>query len=66
MNLSTGNTYIIESDLHLPGLGGGLSLVRTWNSIWPATENAYQIGMFGPNWRSTYEERVYLGSDGYV
>jgi hypothetical protein len=22
--------------------------------------------MFGPNWRSTYEERVFLGSDNYI
>lgn len=66
VNLSTGDTFIVETDVQLPGLGGGLSLIRTWNSVWPATEAAYQIGMFGPNWRSTYEERVYLGTDGYV
>jgi YD repeat-containing protein len=27
---------------------------------------ASQVGLFGPNWRSTYEERVFLGSDGYM
>jgi YD repeat-containing protein len=25
-----------------------------------------QIGFFGPNWRSTFEERVYLGSGNYM
>jgi hypothetical protein len=34
--LSTGNTYIKQTDLQIPGLGGGLSLLRTWNSLWPA------------------------------
>jgi len=24
------------------------------------------VGWFGPNWRSTYEERVFVGSDNYV
>lgn len=66
INLNTGNSYIQHTDIRVPGLGGGLNLVRTWNSIWPATQTSYQIGIFGPNWRSTYEERVYLGADGYM
>lgn len=66
INLSTGNTYIEQSDLRVPGLGGGLTLVRTWNSRWPSTQSAFKVGMFGPNWRSTYEERVFLGSDNYM
>jgi YD repeat-containing protein len=66
VNLATGNTYIRETDLKIPGLGGGLTLVRTWNSKWPSTQTAFQIGMFGQNWRSTYEERVFLGSDNYM
>jgi YD repeat-containing protein len=40
--------------------------VRTWNSEWPPTQIANQIGLFGSNWRSTYEERVFLGNDGYM
>jgi YD repeat-containing protein len=24
------------------------------------------VGLFGPNWRSTYEERVFVGSDNYI
>ncbi len=66
INLATGNTYIEQSDIRVPGLGGGLSLARTWNSAWPATQIASSIGMFGPNWRSTYEERVFVGSDSYI
>jgi len=66
INLSTGNTYIQQSDVAVPGLGGGLSLVRTWNSEWPQTQSAYQVGLFGPNWRSSYEERIFAGNDGYI
>jgi YD repeat-containing protein len=65
ISLATGNTYIQQTDLRIPGLGNGLTLVRTWNSQWPSTLVASQ-GLFGPNWRSTYEERVFLGSDGYM
>jgi YD repeat-containing protein len=66
INLSTGNTYIIESDISIPGLGGGLSLSRTWNSMLPQMQNSYPF-MFGVNWRSTYEERLIMNSgDGYV
>jgi YD repeat-containing protein len=66
ISLASGNTYIKETDIRIPGLSGGLSLVRTWNSLWPATQSSYQIGLFGPNWRSTYEERVFLGADNYM
>jgi YD repeat-containing protein len=66
VNLATGNTYIEQSDLRIPGLGGGLSLVRTWNSKWPSSQSGSNVGLFGPNWRSTYEERVFLGNDNYM
>ena len=62
INLTNGNTYIQETDIKLAGLGGGLNLVRTWNSMIPSDEIAYQSGMFGLQWRSTYEERVFSGS----
>lgn len=63
INLSSGNTYIIESDISVPGLGGGLKLTRTWNSMFPAMQNTYST-MFGINWRSTYEERlIFYSSD---
>ncbi len=66
INLATGNAYIQQTDLRIPGLSGGLTLVRTWNSEWPPTQTAFQVGLFGPNWRSTFEERVFVGSDNYI
>jgi YD repeat-containing protein len=66
VDLATGNVDIEERDLSFPGLGGGLTLVRTWNSKWPSTESTFQVGLFGPNWRSTYEERIVLGLDSYI
>jgi YD repeat-containing protein len=66
INLANGNTYIQQEDVKIPGLGGGLNLQRTWDSIWPATVSAFQSGMFGANWRSTYEERVFLNNNNMV
>ena len=65
INLTNGNTYIDQMDVRVPGLGGGLGLNRTWNSIWPASISSFQVGMFGANWRSTYDERVFAGSGTY-
>jgi len=64
INLTNGNTYIDEVDVKVPGLGGGLSLERVWNSTWPSRVSVYQTGMFGANWRSTYEERVFVTNVG--
>jgi YD repeat-containing protein len=66
ISLATGNTFIVQNDVKLPGLGGGLSLTRTWNSQWPASQVASSVGLFGPNWRSTYEERIFMGADLYM
>lgn len=66
ISLLTGNTFIEENDVRIPGLSNGLTLTRTWNSKWPSTQTAFQVGLFGPNWRSTYEERIFRGSDNYV
>jgi YD repeat-containing protein len=66
ISLASGNTYIQQTDIRVPGLGQGLTLTRTWNSIWPSTQTASQVGFFGPNWRSTYEERIFQGDDGAV
>jgi len=66
ISLATGNTYIEQTDLRIPGLGGGLSLTRTWNSLWPATQIASSVGLFGPNWRSNFEEKIFMGSDNYL
>jgi len=64
--LGTGNTWIAETDVSLPGLSNGLQLVRTWNSALQASGGGSQLGIFGPNWRSTYEETVFVGSDYYI
>jgi YD repeat-containing protein len=66
ISLASGNTFIKESDVRLPGLAGGLTLVRTWNSLWPATQATSRVGLFGPNWRSNFEERIFVGSDNYI
>lgn len=66
ISFATGNTYIQQTDVRVPGLSNGLSLVRTWNSLWPVSELAFQTGIFGPNWRCNFEERVFLGSDGLM
>ena len=63
---SDGDTYIEETDINVPGLSNGLRLARTWNSMWPDTQTASQVGLFGPNWRSTYEERIFTGSDNFI
>ena len=58
INLANGDTFITQSDLSVPGLGGGLNLSRTWHSQFPFGEVIAASGMFGPNWRSTYEESL--------
>jgi YD repeat-containing protein len=64
INLTNGNTYIQQTDVSLPGLGGGLNLNRTWSSIWPSSQGLSPVGLFGPNWRSNFEESVFMGSAG--
>jgi YD repeat-containing protein len=66
INLATGDTFITQSDLSIPGLGGGLSLSRTWHSQFPFGEGVPTSGIFGGNWRSTYEELIYVDPGGEV
>jgi YD repeat-containing protein len=66
IKLATGDTYIEEQDISIPGLGGGLSLRRTWRSIWPGRLGSFQTGIFGAKWRSTYEERIVMSTDNFV
>ena len=58
INLSNGNTFIQESDYSIPGMRGGLELVRTWHSEWQYFNPPAQSGMFGNGWTSTYEQRL--------
>ncbi len=58
INLTNGNVWVQQRDYSLPGLAGGLELLRTWNSLWRVNINIETAGMFGDSWRSTYEERL--------
>ena len=64
ISLADGNTYITQQDIRIPGLGNGLTLARTWNSL--PRPSLPRVGLFGPNWRSTYEERIYVDDDNTV
>src|SRR5439155_10909971 len=54
------NVYITQRDYRLPGLGGGITLERTWNSLWPSAPhtNIPNVRMFGDSWTSNLEERI--------
>jgi YD repeat-containing protein len=56
INVTNGNVWIQQRDYSVPGLGGGLELVRTWNS--QLGNVGYFAGMFGLDWASTYEEHL--------
>jgi hypothetical protein len=58
INLTNGNVWVAQRDYSLPGLGGGLEVVRTWNSLWPGISPPFLIGMFGRSWVGNYEERL--------
>lgn len=65
ISLANGNVSIQETDVRLPGLGGGITLTRTWNSTWPCYFFCLPAaGMFGTDWRSTYEESISVGPNG--
>ena len=58
INFANGDTWITQLDYSIPGLGGGLNLSRTWNSLWPLLQGPEQSGVFGDSWRSSFEERI--------
>ena len=64
IDFATGDTYITENDVNNPGLGDGLNLTRTWNSV--SFEGVAVLGMFGMRWTSTYEDSVFAGADGFM
>jgi YD repeat-containing protein len=66
ISLAGGDTFIEEKDVAVPGLGGGLSLQRTWRSVWPSSLYAFRYGVFGPHWRSTYEEQIVVDTNGFI
>ncbi len=58
INLSTGDVWISKTDYAVPGLSRGLSLSRTWNSLWNLNNPPFSAGMFGAGWTSDFEERL--------
>jgi hypothetical protein len=66
INFSNGNTWITHQDYSIPGLGGGLTLSRTWNSLWSLAQPPETSGIFGDSWRSTFEERIQTLTGGAV
>ncbi|MGA9059562.1 MAG: DUF6531 domain-containing protein [Terriglobia bacterium] len=67
INLTNGNVWVQQRDHSVPGLGGGLELVRTWNSLFGSTAPLNNSGMFGLYWISTYEESLTgPDSNGYL
>jgi len=64
INLTNGNTFVQADDYELPGLGGGISLKRTWNSEWANNSPWIQAGMFGDSWQSSFEKRIQVLSGG--
>jgi YD repeat-containing protein len=60
VNISNGNVWIRQRDFSVPGLGGGLDLTRTWNSLRDLAGPPDSPGMFGLGWQSTYEEQLLL------
>ncbi len=58
INLLNGDVSISETDYSVPGLAGGLSLSRTWNSLWNRSNPPFSAGMFGRGWTSDFEERL--------
>lgn len=58
INLTNGDVWIPKTDYSVPGLAGGLSAKRTWNSLWNHSSPPFEIGMFGRGWTSSFEERL--------
>jgi RHS repeat-associated protein len=62
INVTNGNTWIPQQDYFMPGIGGGLTLSRTWNSLWANANPPETAGIFGDSWRSSFEERIQVVS----
>ncbi len=66
INLGTGDVWITQQEYVVPGLGGGLTVTRTWNSLWATISPIFQAGMFGQGWISTYEERLQVQDASHI
>jgi hypothetical protein len=54
INITNGNMYLQQTDYSLPGVGPGINITRTYNSI------SSGIGLFGKGWSSDYDEKIYV------
>lgn len=59
INLNTGNFYVNQQDVTLPGYDGEFILERNYNS-----KGAAFKGLFGHGWQTGYEERLSKNADG--
>jgi RHS repeat-associated protein len=64
INLTNGNVWVEADDYRLPGLGGGISLMRTWNSQWLSYSPWTLAGMFGDSWQSNLEKNIQVLTGG--
>jgi RHS repeat-associated protein len=66
INLTTGDVWISKNDYTVPGLAEGLSLTRTWNSLWNQSNPPFEAGMFGRGWTSDLEERLQVFNSTHI
>ena len=66
INVINGNVWVQQKDYTLPGIGGGLRIARTWNSLWPSNQAPAAAGTFGQGWWSNYEERLTFPGPGTI
>jgi hypothetical protein len=66
INLTTGDVWISKNDYSVPGLAGGLSVTRTWNSLWNQSNPPFEAGMFGQGWTSDFEERLQVFNSTHI
>ena len=66
INVTTGDVWISKNDYSVPGLAGGLSVTRTWNSLWNQSNPPFETGMFGKGWTSDFEERLQIYNSSYI
>jgi RHS repeat-associated protein len=55
VNVTTGNVWFDQTDVAIPGIGAGLRLVRSYNSVL-ASRNV--VGTFGRGWTHSYEQSL--------
>jgi len=64
VSVSTGNAFLSEKDVVIPGVGTSLSFVRTYNSL-DAVDGSVP-GVFGMGWTHSYEKSISFPSSGRI